>query len=514
MNDHDLIREFAGSRSELAFRRLVDRHCALVYSVATRVTRNPDLARDVSQQVFGKLAAKPGSIPASLPLAAWLHRTTRSLAIDLVRSEQSRKQREIAHSTSPEMNSEPAPDWSRLEPVIDTLIDELPEIDRRAVVMRFYEKRSHGAIGAALGLSGDATRKRLDRALDRLRGLLAKRGIVTSSAALATVLPAHAISPAPAGLASSISSSAISSATLATIQTSTLIALMTHKATIAGVSLLLLAGVTAVIVPKLTGSKDAASRITPLSSAPGRSTTSSAGSSILPGNKAGKPNPDTGRLATKYGDSRTKLSAHLHGEFVALAEDAISVMDLAHKMDLGDEMADDAETIFGGHTEQLALSEGQMQKLGVLQAEALERERRTMQAMVAKLKREPAKFMEYLLAGDAAARGELSHTDYVELLASLDLPEEEANFSLDDNIEDNPLDDEIFVDDLVKILGEDQAALVRRIVEEREARKSGKEDEPSSLEDAEKKIGAARKMIGGALQLMEGMSDGGLGPNN
>lgn len=508
MNDHDLIREFASSRSEQAFRRLVDRHCDLVYSVATRVTGNPDLARDVSQQVFSKLAAKPDSIPASLPLAAWFHRTTRSLAIDLVRSEQSRKQREIALSTSPVMNSEPTPDWARLEPVIDALIDELPEIDRRAVVMRFYEKRSHGAIGAVLGLSEDATRKRLDRALDRLRGLLAKRGIATSSAVLATILPAHAITPAPAGLSASISSTALSTATLVTVQTSTLIAFMTHKATIAGATLLLLAGVTAVAIPKLSEDKRAAAQSASLSPAEKSAASSS---STLPRAKESKANPDTGRLSTKYGDSRTKLSSHLYGEFVGLMEDTVSVMNLAHKMDLGEEMAGNPETIFGDHVEQLALSEEQKQKLGTLQAEAMKREHQKMEDMIAALKKEPAKFMEYLLAADAMTRGELSRPDYDDILATLDLPEEDLDFSLNGDVDDT-LDDEIFVDELVKLLEEPQAELVRKIVAEREAQKPAKEDKPSSLEHVEKQIGAARKMIGGALQLMEGITDGGLVP--
>lgn len=513
MNDHDLIREFASSRSEHAFRRLVDRHCALVYSVATRVTRNPDLARDVSQQVFSKLAAKPGSIPASLPLAAWLHRTTRSLAIDLVRSEQSRKQREIAHSTSPAMNSEPAPDWSRLEPVIDTLIDELPEIDRRAVVMRFYEKRSHGAIGAVLGLSEEATRKRLDRALDRLRALLAKRGIATSSAALASVLPAHAIAPAPAGLSASISSSALSTATLATLQTSTLIALMTHKATIAGAALLLLAGVTAVTLPKLTGDKPVDARNASLSP-PDKSSTATAGSSsVLPRSKGDRTNPGTERLTTKYGDSRTKLSAHIHGEFVGLLEDALAVMDLAHKMDFGDEMTEDPQAIFGANTEQLGLTGEQKQKLATLQADSMKRENQKMQEMIKTLKKEPAKFMEYLLIRDALARGELSRPEYDQLIASLDLPEEDLELSLNGDPEESPLDDEIFVEELIPLLDEQQAELVRKIVAERNAQEPAKGDAPASLQHVEKQIASTRKMIRGALQLMEGMADGDFAPD-
>lgn len=513
-DDHDLIREFASNRSEQAFRRLVDRHCDLVYSVATRVTRDPDLARDVSQQVFSKLAAKPKSVPADVPLAAWLHRSTRSLAIDLVRSEQARRQREISLSTSPAMNSEPAPDWARLEPVIDSLIDELPEIERRAVVMRFYEKRSHSAIGAVLGLSEEAARKRLDRGLERLRGLLAKRGIATTSAALATVLPAHAITPAPAGFAASLSSTALSTAALTTASTSAFIAFMSHKATIAGASLLLLAGVTAVAVPQFKKDKPGSS-LASSAATPDRgdgSSTKSAESSALPRTK-GRENPANQRLTEKYGDARTKLSAHLYGEFIGLMDDTMAVMDMAHKMDLGEGMAEEPEEIFGDAAESLALNEDQKKQLVTLQAESLKRESEKMQGMITTLKQDPSKFMEYLLLQDAAKRGDIDRAEYDRVLGTLEIPEDEMEFSIGNSDDESPLDDEVFVEDFTKLLDENQAELLRALVEGRVKEKPADNHDPHTLEELEKQIASGRKMIGGAKQLMEGITDGGLNPS-
>ncbi|MCW1916144.1 sigma-70 family RNA polymerase sigma factor [Luteolibacter sp. GHJ8] len=512
MNDQDLIREFAATRSEQAFRRLVDRHCDLVFSVAGRVTRDPDLARDVSQQVFSKLAAKPASVPANVPLAAWLHRTCRSLAIDLVRSEEARRKRESAHSHPFEMNSEPTPDWSRLEPVIDSLIDELPEMERRAVLLRFYEKRSHGAIGAALGLSEEAARKRIDRALERLRSLLSKRGIATTSAALATILPAHATAPAPAGFAASLSSTALSTAATTAVSSTSIIAIiMSHKAIVAGASLLLLAGVTAIAVPRMRDGSDSTPSAT-------SSTTGSApfsGSALPSAASTGKQrsNETQARLTAKYGDARTKLSAHLHGEMIALLEDAISVMEIAHSMKLGEQFGDDPAESLGELGEKLNLTEEQKKTLGQLENDSFKRDGEEARSLISLLKKEPASLMEYLLASDAVKRGEMTPAAFAELEKTLNIPEDDLSMAIGDtdSMESDSLDDEAFVEAFLAILDEEQKrifqdGLAARTKEE----KTEAEQEFSTLEEIEKQVASGRKMIGGAKQLMEGITDGGI----
>ena len=45
----------------------------------------------------------------------------------------------------------------------------LREKDRRAIVLRFYEGRNLREVGLALGASEDAAKKRVNRALEKLR---------------------------------------------------------------------------------------------------------------------------------------------------------------------------------------------------------------------------------------------------------------------------------------------------------------------------------------------------------
>ena len=90
--------------------------------------------------------------------------------------------------------------WLRVRPLIDDALLALPEKDRAAVLLRYFEGRPFAEIGAALELEENAARMRIERALDRLQGALAKRGITSTTATLASVLAVPAGLAAPAGL--------------------------------------------------------------------------------------------------------------------------------------------------------------------------------------------------------------------------------------------------------------------------------------------------------------------------
>ncbi len=215
LSDRELLDRFSKRRDDAAFRVLVERHLALVHGVARRVTGNEDLARDVAQNTFLRLARRAALIPADLSLAAWLHRVTHHLAIDLVRREDRRKKRELAAHDPAAMDSTPSPDWSALAPVIDPLINRLPAADRDVLLLRYYRNEPHAAVARQLGLSEAVAKKRAARALEKLRTLLARQGIATSVAVLATLLPAHATTPVSGSYVVAVAAAAKGTAPLA-----------------------------------------------------------------------------------------------------------------------------------------------------------------------------------------------------------------------------------------------------------------------------------------------------------
>ncbi len=106
-------------------------------------------------------------------------------------------------------------DWEEVRPFLDAAMSNLSELDRDALLLRFFQNRDFRAVGAALGISDDAAQKRVSRGLGRLREELARHGLKATAGSLAIVLSANAIKAAPAGLVAAIASSAIVAGTTA-----------------------------------------------------------------------------------------------------------------------------------------------------------------------------------------------------------------------------------------------------------------------------------------------------------
>jgi len=235
--DGELLRQYAEENSEQAFTKLVERHVGLVYSAALRqVNGDEHLARDVAQSVFTDLARKAAALARRETLTGWLYSGTHFAAAKAVRREQRRHIREKeAHAMQELLHDHPSDaNWEKLRPVLDQAMHELKEADRTVILMRFFENHSFANIGQKLGLSEDAARKRTVRTLEKLRQLLAKRGISTD-AALGTVLSTHAIQMAPAGLAATLASTSLAGATTSTTTVFSILKIMSISKLQAGI---------------------------------------------------------------------------------------------------------------------------------------------------------------------------------------------------------------------------------------------------------------------------------------
>lgn len=210
-----LLREFAEHRSETAFADLVHRHLDLVYSVAVRrCGGGTALAEEVCQLVFIDLARKAGRMPVDLSVAGWLHQHACFVASNQLRAEIRRRRREEIAMQLQTLADDT--DWSRIAPLLDDALLELAAADRDPLVQRFFGQRSFAQIGTDLGLSENAARMRVDRALDKLGARLAKRGVTSTATALATVLAGSAVTAAPPTLAATITTAALAAAVTAT----------------------------------------------------------------------------------------------------------------------------------------------------------------------------------------------------------------------------------------------------------------------------------------------------------
>ena len=248
--DARLLLEYAQTGGEGAFHEIVVRHADLVYSAALRQIESPDLARDITQNVFADLARKAAPLSKTLTpessLVGWLYRATTFESQNLRRTELRRASRErqamqeFVHHPETTLS-----EWELLRPCLDEAMAGLGESDREAVLLRFFKNQPLREVGLALGVSDDAAQKRISRALEKLREILSRQRRPIAAGALAVAISAHAVQAAPAGLAGAISTIALlapAGSCASAITSTKAIAMTTLHKTLIGATLAVVVG--------------------------------------------------------------------------------------------------------------------------------------------------------------------------------------------------------------------------------------------------------------------------------
>jgi RNA polymerase sigma factor (sigma-70 family) len=212
--DPELLSRYTDQRDEAAFAEFVRRHVKLVYGTALRLTNgDTPLAEDVTQAVFIDLARKAGQLRGHTTVAGWLHTGTRYAAANAIRREHRRRMREqeaIAMNDPTTVSDDP--NWAQMRPLIDEAVGRLGEHERNAVLLYFFQEKSYREIGDALGVSEDAARMRIARALEKLRGQFARRGLKASAALIASALGANAAVAPAAGFSATLAQKSLAGA--------------------------------------------------------------------------------------------------------------------------------------------------------------------------------------------------------------------------------------------------------------------------------------------------------------
>jgi RNA polymerase sigma factor (sigma-70 family) len=207
--DRELLREYMEEGSEPAFQTLVERHLDLVFATTLRGLNQVEAAREITQNVFVALARKAAWLRGDLSVAGWLHRTALLEVRRWWRGELRRQRREQAAIELGTTMKDEESLLNALAGELDEGLLGLREDERQALILRYFEGRTHREIGILLGASQDAVRMRIDKALERLTKFFRRRGYAVPAVASTVAAFGVAAKAAPAGLALATTRSAL-----------------------------------------------------------------------------------------------------------------------------------------------------------------------------------------------------------------------------------------------------------------------------------------------------------------
>lgn len=177
-SDHDAVTDdaaliHAAQRHLAAFGPLYDRYVNRIYAYLWARTSNAEDAADLTQQVFVQaLNALPRYRAGRVPVAAWLFRIARNAATDWHRRRRSTVAWDLVpEALHPATADDPEGGVLRRESLIHlrALLAALDADTREALVLRFAAGLTLAEVGAVIGKSEEATRKKIARALHALK---------------------------------------------------------------------------------------------------------------------------------------------------------------------------------------------------------------------------------------------------------------------------------------------------------------------------------------------------------
>ena len=149
-----------------------------VYRYVRRLLREEHLAEDVTQDIFMHVHRSLPSYDPERELRPWVFTIATNKVRDHWRSRRHKDtRREIgvedeeggAYAVSPHAGPDSRLEASELSDIVARAVDELPEIMRSTLVLRYFEGMSFEDIGKIVDRNETAVRKRYSRALEELR---------------------------------------------------------------------------------------------------------------------------------------------------------------------------------------------------------------------------------------------------------------------------------------------------------------------------------------------------------
>jgi RNA polymerase sigma-70 factor (ECF subfamily) len=177
-SDADLLRAIAGG-SEQALAAIYDRYNSILLGLLLRILHSRVEAEDVLQEVFLQIWQRAANFDEARGRGfTWMVTLARSRAIDRLRSLDSRQRADnMALRDESERVSDASDDAYHAEQseIVRAALAEIPEEQRRALLLAYFEGLTQSEIAARLGQPLGTVKTRMRSGMGKLRELLGEK---------------------------------------------------------------------------------------------------------------------------------------------------------------------------------------------------------------------------------------------------------------------------------------------------------------------------------------------------
>jgi RNA polymerase sigma-70 factor (ECF subfamily) len=195
LNEEQVWLEQARRGDQTAFGRLIEAYQRPVYNLAYRMLNNPGEAEEAAQEAFIRAYTRLHTYNPTHKFSTWMLSITSNYCIDLIR-----KRRALLLSIDEPLPPHPAlmsdgqkgpeaqMEINEQQEMVQSLLQELPEDYREAVVLRYWHELSYEEIAEMMDTSVSAIKSRLFRARRQLAEVGMANGLNPAALAVETAV--------------------------------------------------------------------------------------------------------------------------------------------------------------------------------------------------------------------------------------------------------------------------------------------------------------------------------------
>ncbi|WP_164974236.1 RNA polymerase sigma factor [Filimonas effusa] len=175
-NEPELLLRIADGDRD-AYRIVFEHYWNQIYAIGLKISKSPELARDLAQETFIKLWVNKEQLPDVIYFRSFLYTLARNLAIDHLRKKVFTANNEdylLAYFRDDAANPHENAEYHELEGLLNRAVNNLPPQMQQVFKLSRFEGLSHSEIAVRMNITRVTSKSYMVRALSAIRKYMAQ----------------------------------------------------------------------------------------------------------------------------------------------------------------------------------------------------------------------------------------------------------------------------------------------------------------------------------------------------